>query len=257
MRQCKNCNKSTKSGRHAFCSIECKQSFYCETITCLTCGGNFIFPKREHKKYCSHKCAVSNSELIEQQKLARKITFQKTYGVDSYTQTPEFKRKTKITNLNKYGVEYPQSSPEIRNKSIRTLLTNLGVDSPAKSTIVKDKMETTNLIRYGVKSTLQTESVKNQSKNTKLEKYGDVNYNNQEKLKSTCLLKYGVENPSKSDEVKDKIRTNLKLNFIDTIFNGDRIGNSIPMFTFLESENPPSALAKGMNDDHIKEIEIK
>lgn len=231
MRNCKQCNIQTKSDRHAFCSTKCSRLFYYEMIKCITCGCIFEDRKKEHKKYCSHKCAVTNPERIEQQKSARKILCQERYGVDAYTQTDEFKEKTRITNIKRYGVEFPQQSQVIRGKSIKTLIDKFGVDNAAKSDIVLEKIKNTNLIKYGFKTILQTPDFNDKAKKIKLDKYGDENYNNQEQLKATCMDKYGVDNVSKVDTIRDKISHNLKSNFLDTIFNGERLGDNIPLFT--------------------------
>ena len=77
MKTCKQCNKIIKSRR--YCSDTCRHNFYYETVLCLTCNKPFISLKKRHKKYCSHECMISNTDIKERMKLSRKNTVNKIW----------------------------------------------------------------------------------------------------------------------------------------------------------------------------------
>ena len=58
--------------------------------------------------YCCHKCSVS-SEFNKQQHKQTRIT---RYGVESYTQTDECKKKIQETSMERYGTTNPGCSEQ-------------------------------------------------------------------------------------------------------------------------------------------------
>lgn len=127
------------------------------------------------KKDCCIKCFPLKLEETNLEK----------YGVKSYTQTKEYRRKSKETNLQKYGV-----------------------DNPSKNETVKEKIKSTNMKKYGHSWGLQNEEIKNKRKETNLKKYG-VEYITQseeikEKIKQTNLKKFGHECNLNNPDIRKK-----------------------------------------------------
>ena len=93
-----------------------------------------IQTKYDGLKYCE-KCST----------IKRKKTIKEKYGVESYTQTQEFKEKTKISCLNHYGTEFYQSSNDYKSKIIKTCIEKYGVTNYAITDECKLKMEKTRI----------------------------------------------------------------------------------------------------------------
>lgn len=226
--QCKNCKLETKSNRHTFCCKECKDHYIFDFLECKTCKNIFKTSKRKRKQFCSVKCSSSNRTVINKMVETRKRVFFEKYGVNSYTQTTEFKEKTKITNLEKYGVEYPQQNKEIRNKSKITNIARYGNEMASKNIDIIEKIKQTKYSKYGDKSYNNLEL----SRKTKLNKYGDENYNNINKRKVTCISNYGVDNVSKCYAIQEKIKKNHLEKFYTFLITNDKIRSLItPLFT--------------------------
>ena len=85
----------------------------------------------------------------------QRTTTQARYGVDAYTQTPEYLEKTKATSLRKYGVEHFASSEIVKSKVKQTNMEKYGVESTLSLQSVRDKIKQTNLKNYGVESMLE------------------------------------------------------------------------------------------------------
>ena len=162
-----------------------------------------------------------------------KKTNLKKYGVESYTQTDEYKEKSKKTNLKKYGVEYNQQNKQVKEKTKATFLKKYGSTSYLQTDDYKEKSKKTNLQKYGVEYYTQTKEIQEHIKNACIEKFG-VEYPSQSdivkaKKEETCLKKwghksylssklhrenikeyylekYGVEHFSKTDEYKEKYK---------------------------------------------------
>lgn len=141
------------------------------------------------KKVCYKLIKLYN--LIKSKSMiaeSTKKTNQLLYGVESYTQTDEYKRKYKETCLKKYGVESFTKSDTYHQKSIDTCLK-----------------------KYGVKHYSETNECRKKVKQTLKERYGDENYVNVKKFKETCLKKYGVSTTALlPDVIKKKQETCLK-----------------------------------------------
>ncbi len=129
---------------------------------CLNCGNPTKFSgrwSRGYKKFCSRKCQdkflMSNPKRIEKSKITQKETNRKKYGVDWFTQTDEFKKKSKKTNREKYGDE-TYNNPE---KAKKTSLSKYGVENPAQAQFIKDKISKTNIERYGGTSPMHNDEI--------------------------------------------------------------------------------------------------
>ncbi len=62
------------------------------------------------------------------------------YGVDNYTKTAEYSKKSKQTCLEKYGVPYSLQSDAVRAKTVETILDKYGVKNVMHAEDVKNKM---------------------------------------------------------------------------------------------------------------------
>lgn len=193
-----------KISERIYCIMnDIKDIIICNNETCNN-RVTFIQYKHGYKKYCTHNCSVKslhNKELHKQ-------TCMMKYGVESYTQTDEFKKKSKLTSLDRYGVEYASKTIEFQNKCKNTSIEKYGVDHFLKSEKVKDKAKETNIKKYGVNSYTKTEDYNIKTRQTSLEKFGETHYSKtieyKEKCKQTNLEKYGVEYAIQNQEIYDK-----------------------------------------------------
>ena len=200
-----------------------KENIY-KIPTCQTCGKPiFDFYKRD-VVYCSTKCINKKLSYKKAQE-----TWKIKYGVDSYTQTLEFKNKIheqnlirseldkqkiidirKNTNLIKYGVESYAKTEECKDKIRRTSLERYGVENYSQTKECQNKIKETNLKKYGYKTPLQNEDIKIKIRRTSLERYGVENYSQtkecQNKIKETNIKKYGCERPLQNEEIKRKYK---------------------------------------------------
>lgn len=93
---------------------------------CKICGKYIKFYRTFQRKnfklptYCSSKCFGKDDEKIKIILEKGKISRKQKYGVESYSQTEEFKEKFKNTCLSKYGVENPSQDKNIERKRLKT-----------------------------------------------------------------------------------------------------------------------------------------
>ena len=120
--------------------------------------------KEGYYMYSSNKAAQS-SDFVKD---AIRKNNQFKYGVDSYTQTDEFKQKATNTWLIKYGVDNPSKSKKIHNKKIKTSIKNYGTHYPIQNSEIKKRLTVSNLEKYGVKNVMECVSIKNKSRNTRV-----------------------------------------------------------------------------------------
>ena len=202
---------------------------YCYDITehVLCKAGN---PKKFNKfskgyaTMCIHKyeCPICSDKADKK----LKETCLEKYGVDSFSQTDNFKNevvkylhteetniKRKKTCLEKYGNEYQIASIETRNKAKQTILSKYGVNNVFESTEIKNKIKQTIVKRYGTECVLLNDNIKNKRKQTMLERYG-VEYAMQSKeilnkTKENNLEKYGKEYYVQTNEFKEKSKETM------------------------------------------------
>lgn len=122
---------------------------------CLSCGKELIFRERLDKGYgefCTLQCFNSDkNQMIERQKK----TFNEKYGIDFYTEHPDFLEKQRKTKKEKYGDEkynnvekmkitkfmkYGDESFNNIEKGKITMITKYGVDNYSKSNTYKNKL---------------------------------------------------------------------------------------------------------------------
>lgn len=131
-----------------------------EPVKCKACGKVLRLDNaREHKEYCSGKCATNSSEVREK----TKSTMQQKYGCDAPAQCKEIRDKQCATMKERYGAEYTLSSKALSEKQTKTVIEKYGVDKIGKSKEVHDKIRNTVMTKYGVEHYSQTDEFKEQS----------------------------------------------------------------------------------------------
>jgi hypothetical protein len=188
--------------------------------TCKMCNNlvNWINTRQPHgyATYCSAKCNQTDPNTI----LTRKQTCLKKFGVESFSQTDQFKntmanidpstwvksnKKRKVTNMQTYGVDHVGSLPSVIKKRQATSLEKYGHTNILASDYVKQiKLE-----KYGTVGYSGTEAFKHAREKTMMERYG-VLYGGENpksiiKGKNTCNKLYGYEIFSQSHILKDNL----------------------------------------------------
>jgi hypothetical protein len=137
--------------------------------TCLVCNSNWVTwnaEERTYRKYCSSTCSTKSDDL----KSKRKKTMQSRYGVEYYTQSPDFNGKRKKSYRQKYNTDWSLQNENIRNQIKQTNIKKYGVPVYTQSDDYKSKNSKT-LNALGLKSTSQMR-ISDES----LEKLNDKNW---------------------------------------------------------------------------------
>jgi len=256
MNKCKVCQTDTIN-KH-YCSMKCRdvsrknESF--TTSNCKTCLIEFSHRKYRNQKYCCSKCAANDIEVnVKKVELAKKTCiskygvdshtktddhknkmksiFMEKYGVDHYSKTEEYGEKFRKAMLDRYGVEYAQQNEDIKKKSLETAIKNFGGQGFA-SIETSEKIKSSIKDKYGFEFATQSDEVKETIKKTNLERYGvDTPLRDREKMLNSLNEKYGVTNISQTELHKNKSKLKLRQNFVNLLFDGDRLnGICTPMF---------------------------
>ena len=131
-----------------------------EPVRCKSCGKVLRLDNaREHKEYCSGKCAANSMEVKEK---ARR-TMQEHYGCDAPAQCKEIWDRQRATMKERYGAEYTLSSKVLVEKQSKTVLEKYGVDKIGKSKEVHGKARNTVMEKYGVEHYAKTNEFREQS----------------------------------------------------------------------------------------------
>ena len=195
---------------------ECKKMYtrtvqrLCWPTVCRECKikNNRVYTDEYRKKLSdASKRNASNNSIKEK----RKNTMLKRYGVESYTQSDDFKKKSNETLERKFGSIYNarKHSADLGNQRLK--------ESGEYDKVIsdmKEKRETTCIKRFGAKSNFLTQEFAEIKRNSMIERYG-VEHSMQcedikEKARQTFLKHLGVDNPFKSDDVKNKIKATMK-----------------------------------------------
>ena len=204
--------KDLPEGSHKKISVKCdicgteKEIMFQKYIKNINNGGFYA---------CSSKCAQSKV----------KMTTNKKYDSDYYTQTEEYNISVKNTSIEKYGVDHFTQSDIVKDKTIKTNLKKYGKKSYLQTDDYHIKMkkylgEYTNVF--------QMEEIKEKSRNTNLKKYGvkyfTQNPENMKIIEQLNLEKYDIKYPIMLPDVKEKIKkTNLKKYGTENVFGSKKI----------------------------------
>lgn len=229
--RCLKCGKLTTfrnitMGYSQYCSIKCQQNCELNKQKCKETWNNKT--EEEIKQW---KENLSNSWTKESKRIMVercKQTCLESYGVESYSQTDEFKNKVKQTKLERYGDENYCPVEKIRKTKLERYndpnYCNVEKCKETWHNKTKDEIEgivnlrkQTCLDLYGVPSYTQTQECKDKVKQTNYERHGVYGIGNAiesfyEKFKQTCLEKYGEINFSKTQAGKEKIREGIYKN---------------------------------------------
>lgn len=142
-----------------------------------------LSPESQEKRKQSMKIHWEDKDIEKKEKKENKraATTLLRYGVNSYSNHPDFQKRIKQTCLEKYGVEKPMDLPEIKEKIKQTCLSKYGVEHPRSLPEIQEKGKQTCIKQYGCENPFQAEEIK-------------------EKIKKTLLSKYGVDNISKREK---------------------------------------------------------
>lgn len=244
MNKCKICGTETTNKQ--YCSMKCRDVGRYNNSwihgKCKTCGTEIVYRKCKPKKFCSTRCASQDADIRLARSLSNrgkcinvekiKATNRRKYGVDWTFQADVVKSKIQESNLQRFGVQYPTQSPEIIAKQKTTMLQKYGGYPMESSSSLHASTVATTIQRYGTENAMQNANVRSRTRETNLKRYGvDTPLRDTEKMKLAMLNKYGVSNISKTPENKAKVASSHKNDFLDRLFNGDRIGSLVsPMF---------------------------
>jgi hypothetical protein len=161
--------------------------------------------------------STSNKSQIKKDKV--KKTILSKYGVESYTQTEDFKNKSKKHWIEKYGVDNPSKSTVIKNKKIETCKNNYDVSWPQQSKKIRDKSITTNLSKYGVENPMMSHIIKNKTSKSRLKIEYKRFFDNQT-LSSKIIPLFTVDEYDGIDKSYSFLCKRCNLKFEDIIRGG-------------------------------------
>jgi hypothetical protein len=126
---------------------------------CRTCNNKYqvSFYKRNTSTYCGKKCSNANVDVLNKMRESQKKTFDQKYNGMHPMQTVETKRNFKNAILNKYGVEYYSQLPEYHQKVKKTKLDRYGCENYNNI----ERVKSTCLEKYGVDNVLKDENIRN------------------------------------------------------------------------------------------------
>ena len=118
---------------------------------CRSCGSKtrFITINKGYVKYCSEKCANSNSD---KKKLVEKTCIER-YGVKNVFQNEDIKEKISNSSMEKYGVAHPSQSKLISDKIRNSLVAHFGEDYGKE---LSRRAQESIMKKYGVRNYNQT-----------------------------------------------------------------------------------------------------
>jgi len=126
-------------------------------------------PWRQRKnEYCSKKCSLTNSEVIEK----RKKTNLEKFGTEFYYQSKDFKEKRRKSLNEHYGVDEPLKSPEIMKQLKERNKKKYGVEFYNQTDEFKDKRRTTWISKYGVENPMLSKECMGKRDQTCISRYG-------------------------------------------------------------------------------------
>jgi len=141
------------------------------------------------------------------------------WGVDYFSQTPEYTEKFKKTMVERWGVEYALQSEDLKNKAKKTNLEKFGYENPFMDyERIREKFNQ----KYGVSHPSKLESIYRKIEETNIKKTG---YKSQlsspiirDKIRKTNNRLYGSNSPMESDILRNCVITN-DINYIKYINN--------------------------------------
>ena len=213
-------------------SFKEKLWYYSNNITkehlCI-CGNKTTFNKKfsnGYKKYCSSKCAQSDSET----KNKRKKTVLEKYGVTNVAKNSDIRKKTVKTNIERYGHKSTFQNEGVRKKWSKNIKEKYDVDHIFQLDSVKSKIKDTMDEKYGQHYT-KTEDYKKKSIITNNSRYGKDWYTQtkeyKEIVKSTNIENFGVEHYFNSEDYRKKMDIILETLDVEYLSQTEEVKNKI------------------------------
>ena len=136
------------------------------------------------------------------------------YGVEWYSQLPEWDEKCRVTNNERYGADYYRQTQAYTDSYTATCNEKYGVDHYSQTETYKQQIIDTCNERFGADSWFGSEQGKQSVKDSCVAKYGHESAMQSEEvkqlLKQSFIDNYGVENPMQIPEVRSKLAKNSR-----------------------------------------------
>ena len=136
------------------------------------------------------------------------------YGVEWYSQLPEWDEKCRATNNERYGADYYRQTQAYTDSYTATCNEKYGVDHYSQTETYKQQIIDTCNERFGANSWFGSEQGKQSVKDSCVAKYGHESAMQSEEvkqlLKQSFIDNYGVENPMQIPEVRSKLAKNSR-----------------------------------------------
>jgi hypothetical protein len=145
---------------------------------------------KEHNIYTCDKCSHIKIKSFNKNK----------WGVDYFSQTPEYTEKFKKTMIDRWGVEYALQSEDLKDKAKKTNLERFGYENPfMDSKRISEKFNE----KYGVNHPSQVPEFAYKIKTSIKKNWVENKKERLEKFKKTNLEKWGVDHPNKSETLRN------------------------------------------------------
>ena len=217
------------------------------------CGKKTTFYKNwkdGYRKYCSPKCAQTDSST----KNKRKKTVLEKYGVDNIAKLEETKLKQEKTNLKKWGYKSSFQNEYVREKWKKNIKDKFGVEHVFQLKSIKDKSRKTSLEKWGVEHFVQSDEYKEKLEDIGFsEKLKEINIKkNFEKYNELGLEFISIEN--RILELKGECEHTFKIHY-DSLKR--RIENGYEYCTICNPINTGQSQEEKLIIDWLKEIGLE
>jgi hypothetical protein len=185
---------------------------------------------KEHNIYTCDKCSHIKIKSFNKNK----------WGVDYFSQTPEYTEKFKKTMVERWGVEYALQSEYLKNKVKKTNLERFGYENPFMDyKRISEKFNE----KYGVSHPSQVESIYKKIEETNIKKTGYKSHLSsstiREKIKETNNKLYGSNSPMQSDLVRDcEITSNSNyIKYVDNKVSLFKCDHNLDHYFYIDSSS--------------------
>jgi hypothetical protein len=185
---------------------------------------------KEHNIYTCDKCSHIKIKSFNKNK----------WGVDYFSQTPEYTEKFKKTMVERWGVEYALQSEYLKNKVKKTNLERFGYENPFMDyKRISEKFNE----KYGVSHPSQVESIYKKIEETNIKKTGYKSHLSsstiREKIKETNNKLYESNSPMQSDLVRDcEITSNSNyIKYVDNKVSLFKCDHNLDHYFYIDSSS--------------------
>ena len=185
---------------------------------------------KEHNIYTCDKCSHIKIKSFNKNK----------WGVDYFSQTPEYTEKFKKTMVERWGVEYALQSEDLKDKAKKTNLERFGYENPFMDyKRISEKFNE----KYGVSHPSQVESIYKKIEETNYKRTGYKSHLSspviREKIKETNNKLYGSDSPMQSDLVRDcEITSNDNyIKYVDNRVSLFKCDHNLDHYFYIDSSS--------------------